>query len=96
MANVLVTWTTAKVNVPVTTDLTQYKVDLSGVGSTFVAFGVPLNAEFKDVPPGDYVVSVALSNDDGSHTDFSKSANFNVPISTTSLDAPDVITVEVS
>lgn len=96
MATVLLTWNTAKVSVPATTDLTQYKASIDGVGETFVAFGAPLNAQFDNVAPGDYIARVALANGDGSHLDFEKSVPFNVPQVTVELDAPDVVTVQVS
>lgn len=96
MATVLLTWTTSKVSVPVTTDLMQYKASVDGIGETMVPFGGPLNAQFNDVVPGDYIARVALSNADGSHLDFEKSISFVVPADTLSLEAPDVITVEVS
>lgn len=96
MATVVVTWTTSVVKVPVTTDLTQYRVEIGGVGASFVKFSDPLSVQFDAVSPGDYVATVALSNDDGSHLDFTKSQPFNVPQQTTDLNAPDVITVQVS
>jgi hypothetical protein len=95
MATVNMTWTTAKVSVPVTTDLTQYRASIDGVGETMVAFGT-LNAQFNDVAPGDYIARVALSNADGSHVDFEKSQAFTVAADTLELDAPDVISVQVA
>lgn len=95
MATVLLTWTTAKVTVPSDTDLMQYQASIDGVGKTFVAFGT-LNAQFDNVAPGDYTARVALSNGDGSHLDFEKSQAFTVPTATVDLDAPDVITVQIS
>jgi hypothetical protein len=55
-----------------------------------------LNAEFKDVKPGNYIARVALTDVGVSHRDFEKSVEFNVPEQTVELNAPDVITVEVS
>jgi len=96
MATVRLTWTTAKVSVPSTTDLVQYIAGIDGIGETNVAFGGTLNAEFQNVAPGHYVARVELANVDGSHRDFTKSVEFDVPEQTVELDAPDVITVEVS
>ena len=96
MATVRLTWTTAKVSVPSSTDLTQYIAGIEGIGETQVAFGGALNAEFTNVAPGDYVAFVELANADGTHRDFRKTAAFNVPSQTVELDAPDVIIVEVS
>jgi hypothetical protein len=96
MATVLLTWNTAPVNVPSTTNLTQYRASIDGVGQTFVAFGAPLNAQFNDVPPGEYIAQVGLSNSDGSNIEFEKSMPFSVPVGTVELQAPDVITVEIS
>jgi hypothetical protein len=96
MAIVRLTWTTAKVNVPANTDLVQYVASIDGVGETLVGFGDVLNAEFKDVKPGNYIARVALTDVGVSHRDFEKSVEFNVPEQTVELNAPDVITVEVS
>ncbi len=96
MATVNMTWTTAPVSVPVDTDLMQYRASIDGIGSTNVAFGEPLTAQFNDVAPGDYIARVALSNADGSHVDFEKSAPFTVPSTTLELQAPDVISVQVA
>ena len=95
MATVRLTWTTAKVSVPSNTDLMQYIAAIDGVGETNVAFGT-LNAEFANVVAGHYVARVELANADGSHRDFTKSVEFDVPSDTIQLDAPDVITVELS
>jgi hypothetical protein len=96
MANVLLTWTTAKVDVPSNTDLVQYRASIDGVGETNVAFGQPLNAQFSNVAPGSYVARVSLASADNGHVDFEKSVGFDVPSDTVSLEAPDVIVVEVS
>lgn len=96
MATVRLTWTTTKVSVPAVTDLSQYLASIDGVGQTNVAFGQPLIAEFNDVAPGDYVARVALANADNSNIEFQKAQPFTVPVATVELDAPDVITVELS
>jgi hypothetical protein len=96
MATVLLTWNTASVQVPSNTDLVQYLASVDGVGQTNVAFGEPLNAQFNDVSPGTYIARVSLASADNGHVDFEKSKEFIVPETTVSLDAPDVITVEVS
>jgi hypothetical protein len=96
MATVLLTWTTAPVSVPSNTNLTQYRASIEGVGSTFVAFDAALNAQFNDVALGTYTAQVALSNVDGSNLEFVKSVEFVVPQTTVELQAPDVITVEIS
>jgi len=96
MATVLVTWTTAKVDVPSNTDLAQYLASIDTVGASNVKFGAPLEAQFDNVAPGDYIARVALANGDNSHLDFEKSVNFTVPAATVALDAPDVVTVKIS
>lgn len=96
MATVLLTWTTSKVDVPSSTDLVRYRASIDGVGETHVDFGQPLNAQFDNVSPGDYIARVSLASADDGHLDFEKSMPFTVPVATVTLDAPDVITVQIS
>lgn len=94
MATVNVAWTTAKYS-PVATDLTQYRVSIDGIEAPqFVPFGT-LTASFLDVPPGDYIARVALSNAAGSVAEAEKTQAFTVP-GLAQLDAPDVITVTLA
>ena len=95
MATVTVNWTTKTMQVPAPTDLRFYRVAVDqDVGVQMVPLGT-LEAIFDDVPAGNYVVRVALSNTDGTHLEGEQATAFVVPIPNESAEAPDVVQVAV-